>query len=187
MAKVQKVRANENIEVINHILEQDGCIVIEDVLVKHELDKLKRELDPHFDETPNCTGDFYGHVRPGTIQLRLLPYEGDKAYGRCNPATPNRVLQCLKSSEPFCSCQHAGTKRQRRKWGSDFQRSSFGLRSSDFFNRMRRYQSKCRSDLQHCDHITPDPIRIEVDLLNASSTAFLPCNTHTSIRVLAIK
>ena len=62
MAKVQKVRANENIEVINHILEQDGCIVIEDVLVKHELDKLKRERDPHFDETPNCTGDFYGHA-----------------------------------------------------------------------------------------------------------------------------
>ena len=47
MAKIKKVRANENIEVINHILEQDGCIVIENVLDKHELEKLKRELDPH--------------------------------------------------------------------------------------------------------------------------------------------
>ena len=46
MAKLQKVRANENIEVINHILKQDGCIVIENVLDKHELDKLKRELCP---------------------------------------------------------------------------------------------------------------------------------------------
>jgi hypothetical protein len=62
MAKIKKVRANENIEVINHILEQDGCIVIENVLDKHELEKLKRELDPHLDETPNCTGDFYGHA-----------------------------------------------------------------------------------------------------------------------------
>jgi len=62
MAKVQKVRANENIEVINHILEQDGCIVIENVLDKHELDTLRRELALHFDETPYCTGDFYGHA-----------------------------------------------------------------------------------------------------------------------------
>ena len=62
MAKVQKVRADENIAVINEILERDGCIVIENVLNKNELNKLKKELAPHFDETPNCTGDFYGHA-----------------------------------------------------------------------------------------------------------------------------
>ena len=44
MAQVQKVRADENIGVINEILERDGCIVIENVLDKHELDKLKKEL-----------------------------------------------------------------------------------------------------------------------------------------------
>ena len=32
MAQVQKVRADENIGVINEILERDGCIVIENVL-----------------------------------------------------------------------------------------------------------------------------------------------------------
>src|ERR1700691_3535246 len=62
MAQVQKVRADENIGVINRILERDGCIVIENVLDKHELDKLRKELGPHFEETPNCTGDFYGHA-----------------------------------------------------------------------------------------------------------------------------
>ena len=62
MAQVQKVRADENIGVINEILERDGCIVIENVLDKTQLDSLKSELRPHFEETPNCTGDFYGHA-----------------------------------------------------------------------------------------------------------------------------
>ena len=62
MAQVQKVRANENIGVIDEILDRDGCIVIENVLDKGELKRLKKELAPHFDETPNCTGDFYGHA-----------------------------------------------------------------------------------------------------------------------------
>src|SRR6202050_1608741 len=62
MAQVQKVWAEENIGVINEILERDGCIVIENVLDKTQLDKLKSELRPHFEETPNCTGDFYGHA-----------------------------------------------------------------------------------------------------------------------------
>ena len=42
MAQVQKVRADENIGVINEILERDGCIVIENVLDKHELDKTEK-------------------------------------------------------------------------------------------------------------------------------------------------
>jgi ectoine hydroxylase-related dioxygenase (phytanoyl-CoA dioxygenase family) len=62
MATVQKVGADETTGVINGILERDGCIVIEDVLDKPALDSLKRELRPHFEETPNCTGDFYGHA-----------------------------------------------------------------------------------------------------------------------------
>ena len=62
MAKVQKVKTDENIGVINEILERDGCIVIENVLEKGEVRNLKKELRPHFDETPNCTGDFYGHA-----------------------------------------------------------------------------------------------------------------------------
>jgi ectoine hydroxylase-related dioxygenase (phytanoyl-CoA dioxygenase family) len=62
MAKVQTVRPDEKVEVINRILERDGCIVIENVLDREGLDRLKGELVPHFEETPNCTGDFYGHA-----------------------------------------------------------------------------------------------------------------------------
>ena len=62
MATVQKVKPDENIAVINRILERDGCIVIENALDRNDLDRLKKELDPHFEETPNCTGDFYGHA-----------------------------------------------------------------------------------------------------------------------------
>jgi ectoine hydroxylase-related dioxygenase (phytanoyl-CoA dioxygenase family) len=62
MAQVQKVRADADTASINRILERDGCIVIENVLDKYALEKLKAELRPHFDETPNCTGDFYGHA-----------------------------------------------------------------------------------------------------------------------------
>jgi ectoine hydroxylase-related dioxygenase (phytanoyl-CoA dioxygenase family) len=62
MAKVQTVRPDEQFDVINRILERDGCIVIENVLDKEGLDRLKGELRPHFEETPNCTGDFYGHA-----------------------------------------------------------------------------------------------------------------------------
>ncbi len=62
MAKVQKVNADENIGVINEILERDGCIIIENALDTEQLDRLKQELRPHFEETPNCTGDFYGHA-----------------------------------------------------------------------------------------------------------------------------
>ena len=62
MAKVQTVRPDEKVEVINSILERDGCIVIENVLDRHGLDRLKGELGPHFEETPNCNGDFYGHA-----------------------------------------------------------------------------------------------------------------------------
>jgi ectoine hydroxylase-related dioxygenase (phytanoyl-CoA dioxygenase family) len=62
MATVQKVGTDEDIGAINRILERDGCIVIENVLDKQGLDRLKGELGPHFEETPNCTGDFYGHA-----------------------------------------------------------------------------------------------------------------------------
>jgi ectoine hydroxylase-related dioxygenase (phytanoyl-CoA dioxygenase family) len=62
MAKVQTVRPDEKVEEINRVLERDGCIVIENVLDRQGLDRLKGELGPHFEETPNCTGDFYGHA-----------------------------------------------------------------------------------------------------------------------------
>jgi len=62
MAQVRKVHAGEKPEVINAILEEDGCIVIGNVLDGQELDQLGSELRPHFEATPCCTGDFYGHA-----------------------------------------------------------------------------------------------------------------------------
>lgn len=62
MAKVRKVKASESIQVINEILESDGCVVIENVLNKNALNKLKNEITPHFEATPCCNGDFYGHA-----------------------------------------------------------------------------------------------------------------------------
>ena len=62
MVQIKKVYADENIGKINEILEKDGCIVILNVLNSRQLNKLKGELKPHFEETPNCKGDFYGHV-----------------------------------------------------------------------------------------------------------------------------
>lgn len=62
MAQIQRVHATENIQKINDILEKDGCVVIENVLSELQLAKLKTEIGPHFDQTPNCNGDFYGHT-----------------------------------------------------------------------------------------------------------------------------
>ena len=62
MVQVQRVNLSEDISVINEILRKDGCIVIENALDNIKVRKLKSELNPHFDETPNCKGDFYGHV-----------------------------------------------------------------------------------------------------------------------------
>jgi len=62
MAEVRTVRATAPQTLINEILERDGCVVIEDVLDRQQVDRLAAELNPHFDEVPNCAGDFYGYV-----------------------------------------------------------------------------------------------------------------------------
>jgi ectoine hydroxylase-related dioxygenase (phytanoyl-CoA dioxygenase family) len=62
MAEIITVRASVGATVINEILEKDGCIVIEGVLGARDVETLAAELAPHFDEVPNCAGDFYGYV-----------------------------------------------------------------------------------------------------------------------------
>ena len=62
MADVKTVKASARQAVINEILERDGCVVIEDVLDTRQVAALTAELVPHFDEVPNCAGDFYGYV-----------------------------------------------------------------------------------------------------------------------------
>ena len=62
MAEVKTVKASSGQAVINEILESDGCVVIEDVLNGRQVETLAAELAPHFDEAPNCSGDFYGYA-----------------------------------------------------------------------------------------------------------------------------
>ena len=61
MTHVQRVNKTTDIKQILEILEQDGCIVIENAIEFDKLKRLKMELQPHLQETPNCNGDFYGH------------------------------------------------------------------------------------------------------------------------------
>lgn len=69
MAVVQSVKSDEAPEKIIQILEEDGCVVIENVLSGSVLEKLQSDLNSHFDKIPNCEGDFYGHStkRLGTL------------------------------------------------------------------------------------------------------------------------
>ena len=60
MSKIQKVRRDEKLRIINEILEEDGCVVIENMLddVRHEA--LEAEICPLLDATAPCQGNFYG-------------------------------------------------------------------------------------------------------------------------------
>ncbi len=62
MAEVRTVKASAGQATINEIIERDGCVVIEDVLDARQVADVATELAPHFDEVPNCAGDFYGYV-----------------------------------------------------------------------------------------------------------------------------
>jgi ectoine hydroxylase-related dioxygenase (phytanoyl-CoA dioxygenase family) len=56
------VGVRDHLDRITEILEEDGCVVIENVLDQKQVRTLGEELAPHFARTPNCTGDFYGYV-----------------------------------------------------------------------------------------------------------------------------
>jgi ectoine hydroxylase-related dioxygenase (phytanoyl-CoA dioxygenase family) len=62
MTELQSVKSGTGQATINEILEEDGCVVIENVLDRGQVARLAAELAPHFDEAPNCAGDFYGYV-----------------------------------------------------------------------------------------------------------------------------
>ncbi len=69
MAEVRKVPSNENSATIIEILEQDGCVVLENALSDVELKRLQDDIGPHLDAIPDCQGDFYGYEtkRLGTL------------------------------------------------------------------------------------------------------------------------
>ena len=58
MARVQQVDKGVDLRIVNRILEQDGCVVLRNAIDREQLQELKKELRPHLDETPNCSGDF---------------------------------------------------------------------------------------------------------------------------------
>lgn len=61
MVTVQSVSKTEDLSVINSVLQDDGCVVVENVLDGSELSLLRRDLDKAFAKVPNCRGDFYGY------------------------------------------------------------------------------------------------------------------------------
>lgn len=61
MTNIQHFEVNDNVNSIKDALEKDGCVVIRNILSREKLSLLKEELKPHLNETPNCSGDFYGY------------------------------------------------------------------------------------------------------------------------------
>ena len=60
MSSVQTVRRGEKLGIINEILEEEGCIVIENVLDDARHRALEAEIRPLLDATAPCQGNFYG-------------------------------------------------------------------------------------------------------------------------------
>jgi ectoine hydroxylase-related dioxygenase (phytanoyl-CoA dioxygenase family) len=60
MSKVQTVHRDEKLRIINEILEDDGCIVIENMLEEARHRVLDAEIRPLLDATAPCQGNFYG-------------------------------------------------------------------------------------------------------------------------------
>jgi hypothetical protein len=60
MSKVQTVRCDEKHRIIKEILEEDVCIVIEDMLVDTRYETLEAEIHPLLEAAAPCQGNFYG-------------------------------------------------------------------------------------------------------------------------------
>jgi ectoine hydroxylase-related dioxygenase (phytanoyl-CoA dioxygenase family) len=60
MSSIHKVRRGEKLGTINAILEEHGCVVIENVLDDMRHRHLEAEIHPLLDATSPCQGNFYG-------------------------------------------------------------------------------------------------------------------------------
>jgi hypothetical protein len=61
MAQVQCVTKDADIKTALQILDTDGCIVIENLISKADVQNIKAELAPHFQKTSLCHDDFFGY------------------------------------------------------------------------------------------------------------------------------
>lgn len=62
MVQVRSVDQNETLETIRQILDEDGCIVIKNILSPNQLQSIRNEMEEQFSKIDNCSGDFYGYV-----------------------------------------------------------------------------------------------------------------------------
>ncbi len=61
MLSVKQLEATASACEVKAVLEKDGCVVIRNAMDEVTLQRLKSELRPHLEETPNCSGEFYGY------------------------------------------------------------------------------------------------------------------------------
>lgn len=61
MPKIQSVTTSASTEDIMAIIEQDGCVVIDDAINSDALTNLTSFLQSKLSHTQNCSGDFYGY------------------------------------------------------------------------------------------------------------------------------
>jgi len=62
MKTIKRFSVQADLANINAALEEDGCVVIDNILEAHQVGQITQELVPHFDAVPHCQGNFYGHV-----------------------------------------------------------------------------------------------------------------------------
>lgn len=62
MNSIKYFDVDDDLELIFEVLASDGCVVIKNILLPSQVDAINRELNPHFDATKNCHGNFYGHI-----------------------------------------------------------------------------------------------------------------------------
>src|SRR5262249_7155496 len=60
MAQVQRFQASASVNDINQALEEDGCVIIEGLLDKGQIQKLQAEMCQNFNTIPVCQGNFFG-------------------------------------------------------------------------------------------------------------------------------
>ena len=80
-------------------LAQDGFCILKDAMPQHAISALATDLDPLFEVTPFCTGDFYGErtKRFGSL-LKRSPRAADLAMHSLILRLADRVLL------PWCDC-----------------------------------------------------------------------------------
>lgn len=60
MASVKTVSAKSDLNAVNSILDEDGCVVITDLLSSEMVRQLQNEIQRNLDTIPPCQGNFFG-------------------------------------------------------------------------------------------------------------------------------